>query len=194
MLNRLVLPQLVYEDLTRHSITEDNYWGLNEVQEGGIAAPLSSQVGHFIIGTHHRSSMTFPWWIHADYSWFSCPSCAWEWFQDEFHQLPRDQGEADQSIDAWVFLFVILEDRTFAILHSLGSSPSCHSHSRIIKRGLTVTSTSSLSTHRWIPLGDGMATIDEHPNCWCIPWHYPEQKWVWDVLCASIDTSTGIAG
>lgn len=24
--------------------------------------------------------MTFPCWIHAGYSWFSCPSCAWKWF------------------------------------------------------------------------------------------------------------------
>lgn len=98
--------------------------------------------------------MTFPWWIHADYSWFSCPSCAWEQFQDElFHQVPRDQGEADRSVDARVFLFVILEDRTFAVLQSLGSSPSCHGHSRIVKRGLTIASISSLSTYGWIPSG-----------------------------------------
>lgn len=62
-------------------------------------------------GLLNWSSMTSPWWIHTDYSWwFSSPSLAWKWFPG--WAAPRDRGKADQPIVPRILLPILLEDRS----------------------------------------------------------------------------------
>lgn len=92
------------------------------------------------------SSVTSPWWIHADHSWLSCPSCAWKWFPgwitpSPFQGLTRCCCSLGPPCPQWRQEW-----------HWLCSGSSRHhSRSKIAKSSLMMTSTRSLRTYGYIP-------------------------------------------
>lgn len=118
------------------------------------------------------SSMTSPWWIHADHSWLFCPSCACKWFPgwispSPFQALmwcwpaccslgpPCPQGRQEGH---WL----------------CSSSSRHHSHSQIAKSSLMMTSVRSPSAYGYIPSGPTDSHLSSFLKC-SLTWSFSTQ-------------------